>query len=87
MFRTCETPPPTPPHPPPTPPVTGPILIPGTSYEQSWYKSTRICYIPNIKALCLLVSEKIFKDFAIFIILVAMATRVMTGIQSLEQLW
>ena len=42
----------------------------------------------QIKALCLLVSEKkIFKNFAIFFILVAMATRVMIGIQSLEQLW
>ena len=43
---------------------------------------------PNIKALGLLVSEKkIFKDFAIFCLLVAMATRLMAGIQSLEQLW
>ena len=37
------------------------------------------------KLYALLVSEKkIFKDFAIFFILVAMATRVMIGIQSLE---
>ena len=43
--------------------------------------------MPNIKALCLLVSEKkIFKDFAIFFLLVAMASKVMGGIQSLEQL-
>ena len=48
----------------------------------------RRCYIPNIKALGLLVSEmKIFKDFAFFYLLVAMATRLMAGIQSLEELW
>ena len=37
------------------------------------------------KTPCLLVSEKkIFKDFANFFLLVAMATKVMGGIQSLE---
>ena len=44
--------------------------------------------ISKLYALCLLVSEKkTFKDFAICFLLVAMATRVMGGIQSLEQLW
>ena len=46
-----------------------------------------LCRGPNIKAVCLLVSEKIFKDFAIIFLLVAMATIVIIGIQSLEQLW
>ena len=52
MFQTCD------------PPVAGPVLAPGTSYEQSWKRSTRKCYIPNIKALHHLVSEnKNFKAF------------------------
>ena len=69
-----------PPHPPP-PPGQGQFWPQGASYEHSWYNSTRRCYIPNIKALCLLVSEKkIFKDFAIFF-------WAMIGIQPLEQLW
>ena len=33
---------------------TGPVLTPGASYEQTWLRSTRRCYIPNIKALHLL---------------------------------
>ena len=42
----------------------GPVLTPGASYEQSWQRSTRRCYIPNIKALHFLVSEKKnFEDF------------------------
>ena len=48
-------------------PWTGPVLTPGASYEQIWYRSTRRCYIPNIKALHLLVSEKkIFKLFLLW---------------------
>ena len=40
----------------------------------------------HIKDLCHLVSEKnTFKDFAIFFLLVAMATRVMDGIKFFEQ--
>ena len=40
----------------------GPILILGASYEQ--IRSTRRCYIPNIKALALTVwDKKIFKNF------------------------
>ena len=42
------------------------IVTPGASYEQSWYKSTRRCFIPNIKALHFLVSEK--KNFKIFLL-------------------
>ena len=42
----------------------GPVLTPGASYEQTWYRFTRRCYIPNIKALSLPVSEsKIFEVF------------------------
>ena len=40
------------------------ILVPGVYFEQTWYKSTRWCYILNIKALDILVSDKkIFKVF------------------------
>ena len=35
---------------------------PGTSYEQTWYRSSR-CYMPNMKALGLPVSEK--KNFEV----------------------
>ena len=50
--------------PPPPHPGAGPVLTPGASCEQTWYRSTRRCYIPNIKALHLLVSENnIFKVF------------------------
>ena len=52
-------------HPPP-PPGAGQVLTPGASYEQSWYRSTRRCYIPNIKALHHLVSEK--KNFKVFLL-------------------
>ena len=45
-------------------PGARPVLTQGASYEQSWYKSTRRCFIPNIKALHFLVSEK--KNFKVF---------------------
>ena len=45
-------------------PVVGPVLTPEASYEQTWLRSSRRCYIPNIKALGLPVSEK--KNFEIF---------------------
>ena len=57
-------------------PWAGPDLTPGlSSYEHTLYRSIRRCYIPNIKALRLLVSE-VFKDFAISFPLVAIASRV-----------
>ena len=45
-------------------PWTGPVLTPGASYEKTWYRSSKRCYILNIKALGLPVSEK--KNFEIF---------------------
>ena len=39
-------------------PGTRSVLTPGASYEQHWYRSTRRCYIPNIKAVGLPHSEK-----------------------------
>ena len=35
-----------------------PVLTPGASNEETWHKSTRKCYIQNIKALGLPLSEK-----------------------------
>ena len=34
-----------------------PVFAPGASFEQTWQRSTRGCYIPNIKALCCMVSD------------------------------
>ena len=49
-------------------PVLGPILTLGASYEQTWKRSTRRCYIPNIKALALMVWDKeIFKNFLLYL--------------------
>ena len=39
-------------------PWAGPVLTPGASYQQTWLRWTRRCYISNIKALRLPVSEK-----------------------------
>ena len=48
----------------PVTPGAGPVLTPGASFEQTCWRSTRRCHIPNIKAICLQVSEeKIFKVF------------------------
>ena len=42
----------------------GSILTSEAKFEQTWQGSTRCCYIPNIKALGLSVSDKkIFKVF------------------------
>ena len=41
----------------------GQVLIPGASYEQTWYKSKKRCCIPNIKALGLPVSK--LKNFEV----------------------
>ena len=41
----------------------GSVFDPGASYEQIWERSTRRCYIPNIKAVGLPLSEK--KNFEI----------------------
>ena len=49
-------------------PRLGPILTLGASYEQTWKRSTRRCYIPNIKALALTVwDKKIFKNFLLYL--------------------
>ena len=40
------------------PPTTGPFWTPGPPFEQTWLRSTRQCYIPNIKALGSAVSEE-----------------------------
>ena len=42
----------------PKTPAAGPFWTPGPPFEQTWYRSIRQCYIPNIKALGLAVSEK-----------------------------
>ena len=39
-------------------PGMGPILTPGASSKQTWSRSNRRCYIPNIKALALTVWDK-----------------------------
>ena len=39
-------------------PGTGPVLTPEVLYEQTWYRSTRRCYMPNIKALAVTVWDK-----------------------------
>ena len=45
-------------------PGAGPFLASGLLFEQTWQRSTRWCYIPNIKALGLVVSDKkIFSHF------------------------
>ena len=43
----------------------GPVLTQGASYEKTWYRSTWICYIRNIKALGLSASGK--KNFEFFL--------------------
>ena len=43
---------------PKTPPAAGPFRTPGPPFEQTWKRSIRQCYIPNIKALDLAVSEE-----------------------------
>ena len=43
---------------PPPPPATGPFWTPGPPFDQTWQRSIRQCYIPNIKALGLAVSEE-----------------------------
>ena len=53
MFRTCDS-------------WGGARFDPGASYEQSWCKSTRRCFVPNIKALHFLVSQK--KNFKVFLL-------------------
>ena len=42
-------------------PGTGSVLTPGALYVQTWLRSTRRCYIQNIKALGLPISEKNFE--------------------------
>ena len=36
----------------------GPFLAPGVLFEQTWKRSTGLCYIPNIKALGPVVLDK-----------------------------
>ena len=33
----------------PKTPAAGPFWTPGPPFEQTWYRSTRQCYVPNIK--------------------------------------
>ena len=47
-------------------PKAGLLLTPGASYEQTWSRSTRRCYIPNIKALRQQVLQK--KNFEVCLI-------------------
>ena len=39
-------------------PEAGPFLAPGLKFEHTWYRSTGYYYIPNIKTLGLVVSDK-----------------------------
>ena len=39
-------------------PSVGLVLTPGTFYEQTWWRFTRRCHIPNIKSLRHPISEK-----------------------------
>ena len=48
-------------------PGTGSVLTQGASYEQTWYRSTRKCYIPNIKAVEIPLSEKKNLKFVFFV--------------------
>ena len=41
-----------------------PFLVPRALFEQTWKRSTRSCYNPNMKALSLMVSDK--KIFSCF---------------------
>ena len=44
------------------------VLTQGASYDQTWQRSTRRCYIPNIKALAFTVwDKKIFKNFLFYL--------------------
>ena len=46
------------------PPAAGPVWTLGLPFEQTWFGSIRQCFIPNIKDLGLLVSDKsIFEGF------------------------
>ena len=47
-------------------PVGKPILVPRALFELIWKGSTTLCYIPNIKALSLMVSDKIFSYFSLY---------------------
>ena len=44
----------------------GPVLTPGASNEQTWYEPTGRCYIQNIKALGLPLSEKKNSEICLF---------------------
>ena len=49
-------------------PRAGPFFAPGALFEQIWQRFTMLCFIPNIKALGVMVSDK--KIFNVFPILV-----------------
>ena len=55
-------------------PGVGPVLTPGASYEQTWKRSSRRCYIPNIKALGLSFSEKKNFEISFFVPLFQLVT-------------
>ena len=49
-------------------PGVGPIFTPGASSKQTWLRSNRRCYIPNIKALVHTVwDKKIFKNILLYL--------------------
>jgi len=48
------------------PPKAGSILTPGTYFKHLWWRTSRWCYIPNMKALSLVVSEKKIFESCIF---------------------
>ena len=48
-------------------PAAGPFWNLGPSFEQTWYRTTRQCYIPNFKHLSQVVLKKmIFEYFSMY---------------------
>ena len=48
------------------PPGAGPSCIQGPSFEQTWLRTTRKCYVPNFKHLSQVVLKKIFEYFSMY---------------------
>ena len=55
-------------------PGTGSVLTLRASYEHAWKKSTRRCYIPNIKAVGLPLSDKKKLRFVFFVPMLQLVT-------------
>ena len=69
-------------------PGVGLILTLGASYEQTWYRSTSRCYIPNIKALALMVwDKKIFKNFLLYLYVKSKNPQHRTNFHSRAIIW